>query len=964
MPALSNSTDAPPLSLVSVDETASAEQTRKVNLHRDASLAAEGIASRQPSTLPGAVPGEREQRRWGGTLRAWLGKRAVRTPKRNDESSYEAWRRRQLKAALPSVAWALWALVGVYAVADRLSEKLESADVSYYALMGVVPLYIFAARRWSSLSPLVIALCADASVTILLVLRTLTPTGTMSGAAQMVSLKMVATALMFPWPAHWQLASVAMSMTTLLGALAYRAAAGEAVAVHQWVGPLLAAALSVSAVSTIDATRRRAFRRRAALIKSEAQLRALFESSPDGIFVVCRDKVVVANQRCAKMLGRGSAADFHERDWREFVEGADQDSVAQLLDDVSTGSAVADSVDIELRGAKGALPTAITAAALRYRGAACVQVTMRNIHRRRRAEALFAAERLAFEVIASGQPIAEQLDAICELVEHLARGAACSIMRIDESGKKLRLGAARNLPPGFITAIDGQPIAPGGGVGGTAPFWRQTVVVTDVTVDPIADDFRRLCIEHGIAAGWSTPIVSSTGSALGLLAVYYDAPHLPSAEEQQLVERATHLASVALQRQVAEHSLRQQTLVFAGLARVGHELIAAIDKPLLTQRLCEVSCEVLQSDFAFIALRDANAEYFAPVAVHGLEGERWEALRATHVSLEVGRPILSALSREPSIQINSESSRDLLDAAPMVPQELRRGRNPVARLLAPLRRGDDIVGVLVAGDFQRSEFTEVQELIIRGISQVGSLALETARLMGDLERANRVKADFVATMSHELRTPLNVIIGYQDLLGEKILGPLTEEQSDTLQRLRVYSRNLLELINATLDLSRLESGTVTVDVRPVEVAQLMRELQTESEEAWGDRDIKLRWTGSGDVPQLATDVIKLKVVLKSLIGNAVKFTERGTVSVGAAGLDGGVEFTVTDSGIGISAARQAAIFEPFTQADPSIAARFGGTGLGLHIVRRLVDLLGGRVSVDSVLGQGSTFRVWIPQRAA
>jgi len=227
------------------------------------------------------------------------------------------------------------------------------------------------------------------------------------------------------------------------------------------------------------------------------------------------------------------------------------------------------------------------------------------------------------------------------------------------------------------------------------------------------------------------------------------------------------------------------------------------------------------------------------------------------------------------------------------------------------------------------------------------------------EAANRAKSEFLASMSHELRTPLGIILGYIDLLLEKTFGSLREEQVDTLRRIDRSARELVDLITAVLDLSRLEAGRLPVEVREVQVPELLEELKAETQGVWERSSLEFVWQVEGALPPIHTDPGKLKVVVKNLIGNAVKFTKAGSITVAAHNHDGGVEISVTDTGVGISQEAIELIFEPFHQVDNS--GQLGGTGLGLHIVKRLLELLGGTVTVESEVGRGSTFRVWVPK---
>ena len=203
-------------------------------------------------------------------------------------------------------------------------------------------------------------------------------------------------------------------------------------------------------------------------------------------------------------------------------------------------------------------------------------------------------------------------------------------------------------------------------------------------------------------------------------------------------------------------------------------------------------------------------------------------------------------------------------------------------------------------------------------------------------------------------------MGYNNLMLEREFGPLTAEQADTLQRMDKSACGLLALINATLDLSRFETGQVPLDLRDIALSDLITEVDAETRDGRENPAVNFVWDAAPQLPPLRTDPVKLKVVLKNLIANAVKFTAEGSITVRVRNRDGGVEFSVVDTGIGMQPDILPIIFEPFRQGEESMTRRFGGVGLGLYIVRRLVDALGGTINVESEVGRGSTFRVWLP----
>jgi signal transduction histidine kinase len=247
--------------------------------------------------------------------------------------------------------------------------------------------------------------------------------------------------------------------------------------------------------------------------------------------------------------------------------------------------------------------------------------------------------------------------------------------------------------------------------------------------------------------------------------------------------------------------------------------------------------------------------------------------------------------------------------------------------------------------------------------KVAERTQELHRLYNEAQVASRLKSEFIATMSHELRTPLNVMMGYTDLLLTGDFGSLTPDQAETLRVIAKHQRELLELVNATLDLNRLEAGKLELELSHCDLPDLLRLLHDEVRRGWAKPGIQFIWNVSPDLPRLYTDPTKLKTVLKNLIGNAVKFTDRGSVTIDARTNDGGVEISVADTGIGIPKDQQALIFEPFRQVDSSTTRGYGGVGLGLYIVRRLVEMMGGKISVESEVLRGSTFRCWLPAEA-
>ena len=235
-----------------------------------------------------------------------------------------------------------------------------------------------------------------------------------------------------------------------------------------------------------------------------------------------------------------------------------------------------------------------------------------------------------------------------------------------------------------------------------------------------------------------------------------------------------------------------------------------------------------------------------------------------------------------------------------------------------------------------------------------------AKQRDQLQEMNRLKSEFLANISHELRTPLNAIIGYCELIADGIYGTVNLDQTSALAGIDESGKNLLSLINQILDLAKVESGKMTVYLETVDLDEVARSVIAEAAAIAKDRPYRVSLSGTSGL-RLRTDGAKVKQILTNLVSNAVKFTLKGRVDVTIrAEADGGCSVAVTDTGIGIKPADMEIIFEEFRQADGSPTREFGGTGLGLAIAQRFAVLLGGRISVESRPGQGSTFKLRLP----
>ena len=406
----------------------------------------------------------------------------------------------------------------------------------------------------------------------------------------------------------------------------------------------------------------------------------------------------------------------------------------------------------------------------------------------------------------------------------------------------------------------------------------------------------------------------------------------------------------------------EEAEIAAALAHVGQTLSKHLGEADVLERVNRLAIDAVGCDWSSLFIFDEHRGVYRLASNVGSRPDVVSDLRPLEFPPD-SLPLLQALRPGELVAITHADEQDL------VPPDLLRRLGVASALYAPVARREDIIGILVIGFAERvGAFSRRERRLTLGIAHTTAITLENGRLITDLQAANHLKSEFVATMSHELRTPINVIMGYTEMLADGVFKPHEPEWSGTITRIQEHAVELLDLVSATLDMGRLESGRDTVTITDVDLARLLAGVRRELKPLTAN-GVLLTWQNDlGDDPIL-TDAVKLKTILKNLIGNALKFTTAGFVDVivqarSRSDTEEDVVFTVRDTGIGISPADLPVIFEMFRQVDSSSTRRFSGVGLGLHIAQRLVQLLGGTIAVESMPGSGSTFTVTLPLRRA
>ena len=395
----------------------------------------------------------------------------------------------------------------------------------------------------------------------------------------------------------------------------------------------------------------------------------------------------------------------------------------------------------------------------------------------------------------------------------------------------------------------------------------------------------------------------------------------------------------------------------ASLRTLARQMAGVADSTALLELLCAAaSAQCGATGAAVLRAHIDEGEVVSTAGVLNLARGRRFALEGSLVrDALVSRSVVS-------LENFSASMRPLARALP----ELRIG----PMLAAPLIAHDVLLGVLsVARGEHAPTFSARETQRLSVIADHAALAMWKALLLEQSQAADRAKGRFLATISHELRTPLTALTGYEELLADEVIGPLTEPQGDVLERMRSVTHHLTVMIEEVLAYSSIEAGREVVRPSEFLAADLVRAAAAVVEPIARQKKLRLVCDVPAEPIRVTSDIDKVRQILVNLAGNAVKFTESGEVAIvltrsvtddAASSEHGDVRFTVRDTGSGISPEDLPRLFRPFGQVDAGLTRRHGGTGLGLYISQRLAQLLGGRVEVESEIGAGSTFTLVIP----
>jgi len=505
---------------------------------------------------------------------------------------------------------------------------------------------------------------------------------------------------------------------------------------------------------------------------------------------------------------------------------------------------------------------------------------------------------------------------------------------------------------------------------------RAPVNIADAQTDPALSEARRAVARARRYRSLAAVPLLRQDEALGTIAVGRGEAGGFTDDEIALLQTFADQAVIAIEnaRLLSELHARTQELTrsvgeLTALGEVGRALSSTLDLETVLTTIVSQANQLAGTDGCSIFEYDESVEEFQLRASRYADPRDAAVLdpigRATPIPKGQGLAGRAALLREP-VHIPDIAVTGAYES-PVRQPLLEAGYR--ALLGVPLLREEQVIGVLNVTRKTPGDFPPEIVRILMTFANQSALAIQNARLFREiedksrqLEVASQHKSEFLANMSHELRTPLNAIIGFSEVLSEKMFGELNEKQEEYSKDIHASGQHLLSLINDILDLSKIEAGRMELELAEFDLPTAIENAVMLVRERAGRRNIALHTVTDPQLGQIQADERKVRQVVLNLLSNAIKFTpEGGRIDVGAVAKGGSVEVSVTDTGIGIAPEDQEKVFEEFRQVGTA-AKKVEGTGLGLTLCRKFVELHGGRIWVKSELGHGSTFTFTLPVR--
>jgi GAF domain-containing protein len=497
-----------------------------------------------------------------------------------------------------------------------------------------------------------------------------------------------------------------------------------------------------------------------------------------------------------------------------------------------------------------------------------------------------------------------------------------------------------------------------GSITGRAALEGRPIHIPDVLADPefVATGYQRA---FGFRTGLAVPLLRE-GTTIGTFTLTRVSVTPFTDKQMELVTTFADQAVIAIEnaRLLGElrESLQQQTATADVLKVISR---SAFDLQTVLQTLVASAVRLCDAEKGTITRQKGGVFYRAES--YGFSAGFMDYVRHLPVEPERGTAAGRALLEGKAVHIAD------VRIDPEYNFEAQKLDSYRTIIGVPMLREGIPIGVLTLTRSEVRPFTDKQIELISTFADQAAIAIENVRLFDEiqdksrqLEVASQHKSQFLANMSHELRTPLNAILGYTELMTDGAYGEPSEKMAGVLKRLEANGRHLLGLINDVLDLSKIEAGQLVLELSDHSVQDIAQTVRSTLEPLAADKKLVFKVEMTPGLPSGRGDGRRLTQVLINLVGDAIKFTDAGEVAIKAEASNGSFHLSVRDTGPGISAADQAKLFQEFQQADNAITRKKGGTGLGLAISKRIIEMHGGRIWVDSIVGEGSTFSFTLP----
>jgi PAS domain S-box-containing protein len=589
----------------------------------------------------------------------------------------------------------------------------------------------------------------------------------------------------------------------------------------------------------------------------------------------------------------------------------------------------------------------------------------RDISERKRAERARAVQHAVTRALVSTVGVSATVARVLRAVGEIMHWEVAEFWEVDAGEGVLRCEESWHTPPinfgEFEETSHARTFRRGDGLPGRVWAGGAAEWIEDVTLD---DNFPRahVAAREGIRAGFAFP-VSAGGDVLGVMEFFSREARAPDEELRAAMSSVGSLLGQLIERKRAEESLHRAEGSQRFLANASELLASSLDYETTLASVARLAVPYL-ADWCLIDLRDGDE--ITRVAVAHADAAKveavWEAVRRTPVDARPSEGVAKVI-RTGRAELLTELTEPILAAAFPDPEKLRlvRGLGLRSAMLVPMVAHERTLGAISFASAESGRrYTRADLALAEDLARRAALAVDNARLYREAQEVNRLKDEFLATLSHELRTPLTAILGWAGLLRSVKLDD--ETAASALETIERNARSQKQLIDDLLDASRIITGKLRLEAKPTRLAPVVAAAVESMRPAAASKGVDLSVALDGGALVVAGDAERLQQIVWNLLSNAVKFTPpEGRIEVALAREGDGALISVSDTGVGIAPEFLPLVFERFRQADASTTRAFGGLGLGLSIVRHLVDLHGGRVTTESEgVGRGATFRVRLP----